>query len=127
MVTNALMAIPYAMKVLEYPMRDLAERYDPLCLSLRIGGLNRLRWIELRALRRPLAQALAFACVLSLGDFGVVALFGSEQFRTLPFYLYQQLGAYRSADGAVTALLLLLFCLTLFSLLERLPAGRKSP
>ncbi|WP_392421216.1 thiamine/thiamine pyrophosphate ABC transporter permease ThiP [Edwardsiella piscicida] len=127
MVTNALMAIPYAMKVLEYPMRDLAERYDPLCLSLRISGLNRLRWIELRALRRPLAQALAFACVLSLGDFGVVALFGSEQFRTLPFYLYQQLGAYRSADGAVTALLLLLFCLTLFSLLERLPAGRKSP
>lgn len=127
MTTNALMAIPYAMKVLEYPMRDLAERYDTLCLSLRITGLNRLRWIELRALRRPLAQALAFACVLSLGDFGVVALFGNEQFRTLPFYLYQQLGAYRSADGAVTALLLLSVCLLLFSLLERLPAGRTSP
>ena len=120
-LTNALMAIPYALKVLENPMRDLAERYNPLCLSLDIHGWQRLRWIELKALQRPLAQALAFACVLSIGDFGVVALFGNEQFRTLPFYLYQQIGAYRSNDGAVTALLLLLLCFLLFTLIERLP------
>lgn len=120
-LTNALMAVPYALKVLENPMRDLAERYNPLCLSLGMHGWQRLRWIELKALRRPLAQALAFACVLSIGDFGVVALFGNEQFRTLPFYLYQQIGAYRSNDGAVTALLLLLLCFLLFTLIERLP------
>lgn len=120
-LTNALMAIPYALKVLENPMRDLAERYNPLCLSLDISGWRRVQWIELKALKRPLAQALAFACVLSLGDFGVVALFGNEQFRTLPFYLYQQIGAYRSNDGAVTALLLLLLCFLLFTLIERLP------
>jgi thiamine transport system permease protein len=66
-------------------------------------GFGRLRVVELRALKRPLAQALAFACVLSIGDFGVVALFGNEDFRTLPFYLYQQIGSYRSQDGAVTA------------------------
>lgn len=66
-------------------------------------------------------EALAFACVLSIGDFGVVALFGNEAFRTLPFYLYQQIGAYRSEDGAVTALLLLLLCFLLFTLIEKLP------
>ena len=121
--TNALMAIPYAIKVLEHPLRDIAERYNRLCLSLDIRGWNRLRLIELRALRRPLAQALAFACVLSIGDFGAVALFGNEGFRTLPFYLYQQIGSYRSSDGAVTALLLLLLCFLLFTLIEKL-AGR---
>lgn len=119
--TNALMAIPYAMKVLEHPMRDLAARYSRLCLALDISGWQRLRVIELRALRRPLAQAMAFACVLSIGDFGVVALFGNEEFRTLPFYLYQQIGAYRGSDGAVTALLLLLLCFLLFTLIEKLP------
>ncbi|WP_034945816.1 thiamine/thiamine pyrophosphate ABC transporter permease ThiP [Erwinia oleae] len=119
--TNALMAVPYAMKVLENPMRDVAERYGRLCLSLDIRGWHRLRLIEMRALKRPLAQALAFACVLSIGDFGVVALFGNDAFRTLPFYLYQQIGAYRSADGAVTALLLLLLCFLLFTLIEKLP------
>ncbi|MDR0217342.1 MAG: thiamine/thiamine pyrophosphate ABC transporter permease ThiP [Enterobacteriaceae bacterium] len=123
-LTNALMAIPYALKVLDNPMRDLAERYNPLCRSLHIQGLNRLRWIELKALKIPLAQALAFASVLSIGDFGVVALFGNEDFRTLPFYLYQQIGAYRSQDGAVTAFLLLLLCFILFSVIERLPGRR---
>ncbi|MDN7208896.1 thiamine/thiamine pyrophosphate ABC transporter permease ThiP, partial [Klebsiella pneumoniae] len=48
-------------------------------------------------------------------------LFGNEAFRTLPFYLYQQIGAYRSQDGAVTALLLLLLCFLLFTLIEKLP------
>ena len=69
----------------------------------------------------PLAQALAFACVLSIGDFGVVALFGNDDFRTLPFYLYQQIGSYRSQDGAVTALILLLLCFLLFTVIEKLP------
>ncbi len=125
--TNALMAIPYAMKVLENPLRDIAERYNRLCLSLDIRGWNRLRLIELRALKRPLAQALAFACVLSIGDFGVVALFGNESFRTLPFYLHQQIGSYRSSEGAVTALLLLLLCFLLFTLIEKLPGRHAKP
>ncbi|EKT60117.1 thiamine transporter membrane protein [Providencia sneebia DSM 19967] len=117
-MTNALITIPYALKVLENPMRDLAERYNPLCHSLAISGFNRLRIIELKALKKPIAQALAFACVISIGDFGVVALFGNEDFRTLPYYLYQQIGAYRTNDGAVTAMVLLLLCFCLFNLLE---------
>jgi thiamine transport system permease protein len=120
-MTNALMAVPYALKVLDNPMRDVAERYNPLCISLDMRGWQRLRWVETSALKRPIAQALAFACVLSLGDFGVIALFGNENFRTLPFYLYQQMGSYRSQDGAVTALLLLLLCFLLFTLIEKLP------
>jgi thiamine transport system permease protein len=123
--TNALMAIPYALKVLESPMRDATARYGQLCQSLDLSGLTRFRIVEMRALKRPLAQALAFACVLSIGDFGVVALFGNEDFRTLPFYLYQQIGAYRSQDGAVTAFILLLLCFLLFTVIEKLP-GRNA-
>lgn len=123
-IINALMAIPYCLKVLSEPMLDLAERYNPLSQSLGIVGWNRLRWVELAALKRPLAQALAFACVLSLGDFSIIALFGSQDFMTLPFYLYQQLGSYRSDNGAVAALLLLLVCFILFTLIERLPNRR---
>lgn len=117
---NALMAIPYALKVLESPMQDVAERYNLLCLSLNITGCNRLLLVEWRTLRHPVGQAMAFACMLSLGDFGITALFGNQDFRTLPLYLYQQIGAYRSQGGAVTALLLLLFCLLLSTIIEKL-------
>ncbi len=37
----------------------------------------------------------------------------------LPFYLYQQIGSYRSRDGAVTALILLLLCFLLFTVIEK--------
>lgn len=65
--TNALMAIPYALKVLENPMLDIAQRYNLLCQSLDIRGWNRLRLIELRALQQPIAQAMAFACAIGWG------------------------------------------------------------
>ncbi len=38
---------------------DVAVRYGMLCGSLGISGFTRLRVVELRALKRPLAQALA--------------------------------------------------------------------
>ncbi len=120
---NTLMAVPYALKILANPMRDMASRYTPLCLSLNIRGWHRLRWIELRALQRPLTQALAFGCALSMGDLGVIMLLGNEDCLTLPLYLYQQIAAYRSHEGAVTALLLFLLCILLFTLIERL-SGR---
>ncbi len=121
--SNALIALPYALKVLKNPMCDLAERYGPLCLSLNMRGWKRLRLIELKVLRQPIAQALALSCVVSIGDFGIVAVLGNTHFRTLPIYLYQQMGAYRSQDSAATALLLLLLCFLFFTLIERL-SGR---
>ncbi|WP_241646003.1 thiamine/thiamine pyrophosphate ABC transporter permease [Rosenbergiella metrosideri] len=128
-IVNTLMALPYASKLLESPMRDLANQYSRLCLSLNLTGWQRLRHIELPTLRQPLLQAFAFASLMSMGDFGVIALFGSQDFQTLPYYLYQQMGAYRTQQAAVTALLLLLLCFLIFILIETLAdrdAHRKS-
>ncbi|WMY96527.1 MAG: thiamine/thiamine pyrophosphate ABC transporter permease ThiP [Arsenophonus sp.] len=111
--TNALMSIPYALKVLENPMYDLAERYNILCISLNIKNINRLRIIEFKALKHTIRQAFAFSCILSIGDFGIIALFGNENFHTLPHYLYEQLGAYLNKDAAGTALLLLFLCFSI--------------
>jgi thiamine transport system permease protein len=52
----------------------------------------------------------------------VIALFGSQQFQTLPWLLYQTMARYRSGEAAALALLLL--CLTigiflLFHLMSR--------
>ncbi len=53
--TNALMAIPYAESTGK-PMGDITARYSRLCQSLGIEGWSRLKVVELRALKRPLAQ-----------------------------------------------------------------------
>ena len=59
-----------------------------------------------------------------MGDLGVIALFGTPQTATLPLLIYQQLGAYLIPEATVTAVFLLLLCLLVFSLCERLLGGR---
>ena len=85
--------------------------------QLGVRGAARLRWLTWSRLRRPLALALAYAMTLSLGDFSVIALFGSPSAPTLPMLLYQQLGGYRWQGAAATALLLLVLVTLTFAVL----------
>jgi thiamine transport system permease protein len=115
-VVNAIMAMPFAIRVLRPAYDAGSARHERLCASLGISGWNRLRLVDWPVLRRPLATALAFAAALSLGDLGVIALFGSDQVQTLPYLLHARLGSYRTADAAGLALMLGLVCFLLVSL-----------
>ena len=123
-LVNALMGLPFVLRVLSTPMMENARNHDTLCASLAIDGFNRLRLIDWPTLRKPLGLSLALASTLSAGDFTVIALFGSERVQTLPLLLYQRMGTYRMQDAAGTALLLLVVCLTLFWVLDRVVGGR---
>jgi thiamine transport system permease protein len=57
---------------------------------------------------------------LSLGDLGVIALFGSDSVQTLPYLVLARMGSYRTADAAGLALMLGLLCLALMLLASRL-------
>src|SRR5690606_33002639 len=112
-VLNALMALPFVVRVLEPAYRTHLARTTRLALSLGVTGLHRLRWIDLPALKKPLLTAFAFAMALSLGDLGAVAIFGAEGFVTLPWLLFSRMASYRTADAAGIALVLGVLCLLL--------------
>lgn len=120
---NAAMAMPFAMRALGPAYDEGAGRHDRICAALGIAGWNRFRLVDWPTLRRPLATAFAFAMALSLGDLGVIALFGSDQVQTLPYLLLARMGAYRTADAAGLALMLGALCFALMVVADRL-AGR---
>src|SRR5690606_17053927 len=97
---NALMAMPFVVRAIRPAYDAASERHERLCASLGLSGWNRLRLVDLPALGRPLATGFAFAMALSLGDLGVIALFGSDAVQTLPYLLFQRMGSYRTADAA---------------------------
>ncbi|WP_100051912.1 thiamine/thiamine pyrophosphate ABC transporter permease ThiP [Basfia succiniciproducens] len=115
---NAFSAMPFVIRILAPAMNNNMQYYEKLCQSLGIRGWQRFRLIEQHKLVQPIKYAFALACTLSLGDFTAIALFGSQQFSSLPYLLYQQLGSYRGDQAAVTALVLLLMCLLIFILVE---------
>lgn len=112
-IINALMALPFVMRVLEPAMATHHRRTSRLVASLGISGPWRFWRIDRPILMKPAVLALSFAMALSLGDLGAVALFGSSDFVTLPWLLYSRLSSYRTADADGLALILGVLCLAL--------------
>ncbi|MBO6717439.1 MAG: thiamine/thiamine pyrophosphate ABC transporter permease [Rhizobiaceae bacterium] len=115
---NAVMAMPFAMRAIRPAYDSASARHERLAAQLDIRGWARLRLIDWPPLRRPLATAFAFAMALSLGDLGVIALFGSENVQTLPYLLLQRMGAYRTHDAAGLALMLGALCFALMMIAD---------
>ncbi|OHY82956.1 thiamine/thiamine pyrophosphate ABC transporter, permease protein [Marinobacter sp. AC-23] len=124
---NAMMALPFVLQMLRGPMGSLDLGSRQQADQLGVLGWYRWRWLHWPRLRRPLALAMAYGTGLSLGDFGVIALFGSPGHPTLPVLLYQQLGSYRIDAAAATGLWLILILLALFSLFNRLGTPARKP
>lgn len=124
-LVNSLMALPFAINSLYEAAYQVTYQYQSLCTSLGIKGLNRLGLIEWQLLRAPLARAFAISFVLSTGDLGAIALVGSQDFQTLPLYLFQLMGSYQMQAAAAASLLLFGLSLLSYSLIEILLKRKK--
>jgi thiamine transport system permease protein len=122
---NVLMALPFCIRILEPAVAASAKRHDRLAQSLGLKGFHKMRLIELPVLKRPLFMAFLFAMVLSLGDLGVIALFGSDAVQTLPALLFAKMGSYRSTDASAVALYLLVLTMALTFVFQWLEGKQK--
>ncbi|WP_373818976.1 thiamine/thiamine pyrophosphate ABC transporter permease ThiP [Glaesserella sp.] len=116
---NGLMLLPYIYRLLFSAMWQALVSHDKLARSLGLSGFRRWWIVERIYLIRPLRNAFALAMSASLGSFAVIAFFGSPDFSTLSYLLYQQLGSYRTEDAAVTALVLMAFTFLPFLFIEQ--------
>jgi thiamine transport system permease protein len=123
---NVLMALPFCIRILEPAVASSAKRHDRLAQSLGLGGLNKVRLLDWPVLKRSLFMAFLFAMVLSLGDLGVIALFGSDAVQTLPSLLFAKMGSYRSTDASAIALYLLVLTMSLTLLFQWLEGRERS-
>jgi thiamine transport system permease protein len=124
LLANILLSLPFVMRLLEPRLAWLLPAQDRLADQLGLSGWRRLR-VTLPALGDELQTGFALAAALSLGDLGVIALFGSADFQTLPWLLYQYQNRYGGAEAEMLALVMLGLVLLLFFTAGRLtrPAG----
>ena len=122
---NALMGLPFVLRIVAPAMRRADEETNRLCLELGIRGWDQFRLVDWPLIRGAAGLALAIAATLAAGDMGVIALFGSQDTETLPLLLYRRMGAYQMEAAAVTATMLAIVCLGLFWALETAVRGRR--
>jgi len=118
-LVNAVMALPFAMRILVPRAREIIRRHGRLGLSLGMAGGPFVRRILLPGMRPQIGFAAGLTAALSMGDLGVIALFADPDFATLPLQIYRLMGAYRMTDAAGAALMLLCLSLAIFWLFDR--------
>ena len=114
------MVLPFALVTLTPAAVKAANKYDRLAHSLSVSGFSRWRIVESALLRNELIYVASIAFCMSLGDLGIIALFGSQDFATLPWLLYQKMGSYRTTEAAGIALYMLMLTLAVFLVLPKL-------
>lgn len=112
---NILLALPFAVRLLDRRLTTLTRKHDRLAISLGIKGMTRLRVLTLPPLKRDLGVILGITAALSVGDLGVIALFAHDGFKTLPWMLYQLAGKYATGEAAGLALVLMLLTVLMFA------------
>jgi thiamine transport system permease protein len=125
LTANVLMALPFALVVLYPAVHKTGLRYDRLSISLGLSGGARWRIVDFPAIRAEIGFVAALSFCFSFGDLGVISVFGNRDFSTLPWVLYQKMGAYRTTEAAGVALLLLLITFLVFFLVPRLLGGKR--
>jgi thiamine transport system permease protein len=117
-LVNAMMALPFAVRILLPAMRQTLVDYGRLSDGLGLRGMALWRIVLLPRLRPQLGFAAGLAAALSVGDLGVVTLFADPEVATLPLQMYRLMGSYRTEAASGAALLLLALALGMFWLCD---------
>jgi thiamine transport system permease protein len=117
-VVNAMMALPFALRILVPSLRDSAQAYGRLSAGLGLGGIRLWAWVLIPRGRAQIGFAAGLTAALSVGDLGVIALFADPDRATLPLQMYRLMGSYRTEAASGAALILLVLALGLFWIMD---------
>jgi thiamine transport system permease protein len=115
---NALMALPFALRILVPALRDSAQSYGRLSAGLGLRGVRLWMWVLIPRARAQIGFAAGLTGALSVGDLGVIALFADPDRATLPLQMYRLMGSYQTDAAAGAALILLVLALGLFWIMD---------
>jgi thiamine transport system permease protein len=121
-IGNALLSLPFAIATLGPPLDAIASGRGRLIRSLGLSGREQFLLVEWPLLGRDIGVVLALAFCFSLGDLGIISLFGTQDFVTLPLLLVEALSAYRTSDAGSIAALMLVATVVAFTALPPLLA-----
>lgn len=113
-LVNTMISLPFSLRSLLPALEQNRRTQARLSDSLGIKGWARFRIVIWPAIRQPLGFSAGLAAAFSMGDLGVITMFAPPDVETLPLLMYRLMGAYRMAEAASVALILISITLFLF-------------
>lgn len=116
MLGNGLLALPFSYRIIVPTLLRHLRETDRLCAMLNITGARRIVRVIIPSLHKEIGFALGLSAALSFGDLGIITLFGSQSFETLPYMLFNFLNRYGANEADLLAVILLATAIGLYSL-----------
>ena len=113
-MANVFLSLPFVVGLIEPKMVGLELKYKNLLGVMEIKGVKKFLAIILPGISFELGLALGLALCFSIGDLSVIALFGNNDFQTIPWLIYQTYGRYGLSDANALALILLVITFFFF-------------
>ncbi len=111
---NTLLSLPFAFNAVYPQVYMVMSKYNKVLKTLGISLFSKAFYVYLPNLKAQIIYTVALSFSFSLGDLSIIALFGDKDMATLPWYLYEKMGSYRTNDASGIALVLLVLVLSLF-------------
>ena len=117
-MVNILISLPFSFLIIKEPLKNLLQSFNDLAIMLNLNKLDYLR-VNLKPLMRFIGVSFAISSAISLGDMTVIALFGTDNFTTIPHLIFQMIGTYKFAEGSALTIILLSMSFSLFLFFDR--------
>lgn len=114
LASNILIGLPVSYRLISGKWMLARKQDQHLRIAYGIDRITSLRFLILPVMGRDIGLIFGMVAAMSMGDLGVIALFSSSDFKTLPWQLYQQAGRYRTGEAAATAIILMILTIIVF-------------
>jgi thiamine transport system permease protein len=115
---NAVVITPFATQHLRPRLLQFDQQYYRLADSLKLTGWARLK-VEYPWIKSTLWFSFSLVLLFAMGDVAVFAIFGNDDWMTLPWLIYRLAGTYRMADASLASAVLLIMCAMIVLYFER--------
>ncbi len=114
---NVIFLLPFAVLIFFNNLKNLYLSFDDFIKTYRIDLISYIK-IIFPLLKKNFLYVFSFSTVITLGDFTIISFFRSENFETLPSYLYKLISTYQFNEASFVAGTILFLSMTIYFIID---------
>lgn len=126
LTVNSVMGLPFSIRIMRPASNEIISNFRRLSHAHAMSPYAWFYWVYLPRLKGALTYSMGLVAALSMGDLGVIVLFGGADFETLPLVIYQLMSAYRTEQAMASAVILVSISIGIFLIFDRIGKTRNA-
>ena len=116
---NMIFLLPFAILIFFNNLKNLYLSFNDFRKTYRIDLISYLK-IIFPLLRKNFLYVFSFSSVITFGDFTIISFFRSDNFETLPSYLFKLISTYQFNEASFVAGAILFLSMIIYFIIDNL-------